>query len=542
PVFLVAIIVLDWISDWIQNSLGFSRNKIIRLFTMVLLVFFYFVAFRNYFVYWWPTYWEYLIATLSLISFRPLRRRVDEISGGRLGKVMDGISIGKGYTSLLVLGIGVVLIVFSYSYVSLYYYLGFISPFALIIGIFMIIARISPATKFIIGTLTGFRKSRQVSTRSKRFEKLLERIKENQQELAKLADSPPLLLYSECEDLALQYRANAYASYRELRNMAPTQDEESQVETALKEIETQFEAAMSKIKEKRPFYYDRPDAKPSTSTSDATSSVEVLRGCEVIGGTFEYKPKIVNRGSSVVTNVIATIVAYPDDCLELAGENSKTISRIEVGGFRSPQFLFTPSKDCVEGTIVASVSYMDARDQLHTIEVNPFRIRSVCDLLVPLELEKDNFGLILGDMTSSTEEQKVEWNAQVLFNKTQRMMKSKNFHIVDTEEHMTAGQFIGTIRGLAEGKYTNKRVAIIVAISGNVDGDESVVKVEALGDDIAMLPTTIHELGEGINSWICLKCGAPLEAEQVTMLKSGMNSECGFCYSTLKSRDYIKGE
>ncbi|MCK5266390.1 MAG: hypothetical protein KAR03_12345, partial [Candidatus Thorarchaeota archaeon] len=71
--------------------------------------------------------------------------------------------------------------------------------------------------------------------------------------------------------------------------------------------------------------------------------VKVKRGCEIVGGKFDYKVKVVNNSGYVITNVTVSIVAYPLDCLELAGENVKSISRIEVGGFRSPQFTFYPS-------------------------------------------------------------------------------------------------------------------------------------------------------------------------------------------------------
>ena len=48
--------------------------------------------------------------------------------------------------------------------------------------------------------------------------------------------------------------------------------------------------------------------------------------------------------------------------------------------------------------------------------------------------------------------------------------------------------------GLALGKYTGKKVALRVTITGTVEGDTSIVRIEALGDDPNMLPTTIEEI------------------------------------------------
>jgi hypothetical protein len=97
---------------------------------------------------------------------------------------------------------------------------------------------------------------------------------------------------------------------------------------------------------------------------------------------------------------------------------------------------------------------------------------------------------------------------------------------------------VGTIRGVAQGKYTGKRVAAIISITGTVEGSEAHVKIDVLGDDIAMLPTTIEELSEGIDSWICLSCGSTLDPEQVTLISSGAAIQCSFCFSELTADLY----
>ncbi|MHA1927610.1 MAG: hypothetical protein ACTSV2_03410 [Candidatus Thorarchaeota archaeon] len=270
-----------------------------------------------------------------------------------------------------------------------------------------------------------------------------------------------------------------------------------------------------------------------------TYDVNVVRGCEIIGGKFDYKVKVLNDTEYVITNVTVSIVAYPQDCMELGGESVKTISRIEVGGFRSPQFTFYPTKDCVQGKVVATVSYIDFRDQLHTVQVEPYLIRSVCDLLTPSKKTSAEFDLILGDLTKTGQEQTLDWNAQILFTKAEKLLPTKNFHIIDTEERVLGDQFIGTIRGFAVGKYTQKRVAIVFLISGSENGRQSVLNVEALGDDIAMLPTTIDELADTMDSWICLRCGAPLNPEQVEELGTRIPIRCKYCSHTLTLGLYL---
>jgi DNA-directed RNA polymerase subunit RPC12/RpoP len=226
--------------------------------------------------------------------------------------------------------------------------------------------------------------------------------------------------------------------------------------------------------------------------------------------------------------------------MEITGPPSKTISRIEPGGFRSPQFIFSPTKDCVEGKIQASVTYIDYQDNPHTIHVEPYIIRSVCDLLKPLETTMEEFDLMLFDMETTSDERTMQWNPQVLFSKAETFLPARNFHVLDKKSDIQGGIFRGMIRGLAEGKYTGKKVALRISISGPADGHESKVKIEGLGDDIAMLPTTIEEIEDGIDSWICLNCGGALSTEEVTKLNSRIPVECRYCGHTLTINLYRK--
>ncbi len=309
------------------------------------------------------------------------------------------------------------------------------------------------------------------------------------------------------------------------------------IEAAYKEI--QEERAQPPVEAQPQQVSMEIDRLPSEVTP-SEDDVKVFRGCEIVGGKFDFKVKVKNESPFVITNVTVSIVAYPQDCMELAGESVKTISRIEVGGFRSPQFTLYPTKDCVQGKIMATVSYIDFRDQLHTIQVEPYLIRSVCDLLRPLSATTAEFEKIIESLEKTNQEQTLEWNPRVLFTKAEMILPTKNFHIIDTEEHTVGEEFIGTIRGFAQGKYTNKRVAVVLVITGPVNGHHALMKVEALGEDVAMLPTTVDELAEGLASWICLRCGGPLEPEQVEELERRVPVKCKYCSHTLTIGLYLQ--
>jgi hypothetical protein len=246
--------------------------------------------------------------------------------------------------------------------------------------------------------------------------------------------------------------------------------------------------------------YERPPElarqviSPAAEVMASDERVTALRGCAVVGGSFEYKAKIQNDSRFVITNVTVTIVAYPEECLEIVGPTLKKLPRIEPGGFRSPQFVFQPTKDCVEGQIIASVSYMDQENRLQMVEVEPYVIRSVCDLLEPLEASVQELELMLGDMAATREEHTVETGAKKLFSKTKDSLPDRNYFIIEATEETAEGSFRGIVRALAEGKYTKKKVAVRVVIMGFLNRDKSELAVECLAQDPAMLPIAIEEI------------------------------------------------
>lgn len=278
----------------------------------------------------------------------------------------------------------------------------------------------------------------------------------------------------------------------------------------------------------------------SSTTPEKLLDVVILRGGEIVGGKFEYKIKINNETSFVINNVTVTIVAYPQDCMKISGSSTKTISRIEPSGFRSPQFMFAPTKDCVEGQLLSTVSYIDHENNLQMKSVEPYTIRSVCDLLKPLEKTPEVFEKLIIDMDSTSEKMSLDWNPEVIFTKAQKLLPIKNFHIIDSDEKTIGGHFTGTIRGFAEGKYTGKKVAVQALISGPIEGNQAEVVVEGMGDDIAMVPTTVEEISVGIGSWICMNCGAAIAVEGVTSIKQKIPISCQYCRQTLTIDLYRK--
>ena len=264
-----------------------------------------------------------------------------------------------------------------------------------------------------------------------------------------------------------------------------------------------------------------------------TGAVEVLRGGEIVSGKYVYKVKVNNGTDFVINNVIVTLIAYPEDCMVIEGETSKTIKRIEPGGFRSPSFTLKPTDDCVSGEILASVSYIDHLNENQLMKVEPYKIKSVCDLLNPMEATIEEYDLMLADMAATFDDQKMDWNPSVLFQKAEAFLVACNFNVMDSKSSEEDGQFTGEIRGLARGKYTDKRIALRIIIPGSMDEDRASVQIEALGDDIDMLPIAIGEISSGVNSWTCMNCGAAFEPHEVDAIRANQSVACHYCKHTM---------
>jgi hypothetical protein len=221
---------------------------------------------------------------------------------------------------------------------------------------------------------------------------------------------------------------------------------------------------------------------------------KITRGYVISNGTIIYRVEIDNELPSVVNEVTATLMVYPKECMAFIGQETKIIPMIESGVSKKLEFQFTPTKDYVEGEIQVSISYMDANSELQTIHLEPFAIHSVFDFITPVEIPVEQFDLLLSELDAISEKVILETQAEILFETVQTLLPIKNFYIMDTEMYVDCDIFTGTIRGYAEGKYTQKTVAIILTITGTLNVNQSVVKVQAHGDNIIMLHTIVNEV------------------------------------------------
>jgi len=332
------------------------------------------------------------------------------------------------------------------------------------------------------------------------------------------------------------------------RRMASGQMVES--ETLLKSPRPQFKGAHSIALTRRRSFHVRRDVittpirksgdDDARRRLDRKGEVTCSRGYGIGGGRLEYKVKIENNTEFLIANVNVTVAAYPDDCLRLEGEKTRVAKIVEPGGFVSLEFTFTPSKDCIRGTIQSAASYTDHTNILRVVIVEPQEVRSVCDLLQPFETTFEGLVSTLDKMDGTYEEKTVPWNGQVLFRLLDSLLSTNNFYKVQSEVQIIAGQFVGTIKGTAVGKYTRKKVAALVTIVGPADGHDACMRIAVHGEDTSMVPVTILEFRQGLKEMLALaheiksdteyiSTGFDFLTESVTLLTGAAGESIATC-------------
>ena len=266
------------------------------------------------------------------------------------------------------------------------------------------------------------------------------------------------------------------------------------------------------------------------SQSHEIKTVKVLRGGEFIGNRMRFKVKVLNETPYTITDVKVFLISFPSESLRLASDDDAFFSKIEPTGFRSPTFDFMPTQDCVQGDVIAGISYVDERGVANTLSTKPFVIRSVCDLLIPDQITPDEFELKLKEHESGEIVIKIEeWTAEEMYEKSMRIIEDANFFEIESSEKVEDEIFYGRISGFAKGKYTGRSIGVIILVSGPINQQGASCTVQVTGEDQAMILPAIDDLRERLSAWLCPMCASPLTIANVQELKDGKVVTCPFC-------------
>ncbi len=222
-------------------------------------------------------------------------------------------------------------------------------------------------------------------------------------------------------------------------------------------------------------------------------------GWEIENGksVFIFKVKLKNKSHVNLTTVQIVLTSVPS-CLT-ADEELRKIPVLTINETNSPTFKLYPQDSCVGATIEAQVNFRDPSNQKHSIDVKPFPIEYICNLLVPKEISAVEF-------TEKTENMQGQQKFGDIFNLPaeqleaiiRKVLPESNFYLLPPKD--TQAKQSRKIEAFAKGKKDGKEVALSISIQKLPEdsGGGSKYTAQALSEKESKLPGLSEELGSKI--------------------------------------------
>nr|MDO8118879.1 tetratricopeptide repeat protein [Candidatus Sigynarchaeota archaeon] len=227
-------------------------------------------------------------------------------------------------------------------------------------------------------------------------------------------------------------------------------------------------------------------------------NIKVLRGgdWEVSGGrsTFRFKVKVENCSPVMIADVNVVLGSVPAG-LELSSSNVTRYPRMVSHEIVSPEFTLAATKNCVGSKINALVTFTDSWGNPHTINAEPFEIKYVCNLLVPVVISKKQYNEQVEFMGSIKH---IELESTLPLAELQQIISrevGRCFSVLQENVAMAQETTFRKLEGFAQGLYDKQEVALSVAMKQAESGVSKVV-VKVMSDREEKLADILKDLDE----------------------------------------------
>ncbi|MFX0072708.1 MAG: hypothetical protein ACFFAO_16615, partial [Candidatus Hermodarchaeota archaeon] len=225
-------------------------------------------------------------------------------------------------------------------------------------------------------------------------------------------------------------------------------------------------------------------SEPILQTQESLSSMKfepkelsVLRGgdwkVEGNQSIFYYKVKVKNDSPLVVTNIQILLTSIPRG-LEAQSQMYK-IESLKPGSFESPTFKFFAKESCVGDIVEGLVSFTDPIGSQQTVQIQPFEICYVCNLLTPKQITREEFE----EKVDFMEEKRLiidsDMDVSALESKITQIVKNCNFALLQ-EMQDSQSETLKKLDAFAQGLYDKQDVALSVTVKKMEEGSKLVVK------------------------------------------------------------------
>ncbi|MHA1641196.1 MAG: WD40 repeat domain-containing protein [Promethearchaeota archaeon] len=188
---------------------------------------------------------------------------------------------------------------------------------------------------------------------------------------------------------------------------------------------------------------------------------------------FYFKVKVKNVSSFIISN-IKIILSYIPNGLD-SEKLESTINILKPNALESPTFKLIAKEDCVGDFIQGIIVYLDHLGTQKTIEIKPFKIKYVCNLLRPKPISLEEYY----EKVEFMEQDKILINSYLNIDKLEsfieRVIRECNFALIEQIKDLQR-ENIRTIQGFAQGIYDKQDVGLSIVLKKVEKGTNLAIK------------------------------------------------------------------
>jgi hypothetical protein len=215
-------------------------------------------------------------------------------------------------------------------------------------------------------------------------------------------------------------------------------------------------------------------------------------------GILEFGISIENPLDEPIHEVSVKVLLYPYESLEPIDALTQVIETIEPDGSDVLIFGFNVIHECVEGEFVTSVQFKDIEGEDIAARSGNIFVRSLFEQFKPYETTPEEFLSMKSELKEWNREHSLATEAKGLFETMEDMFEDWNLHIVQSESTEREITFMGVITGMAQGRITDKKLAVTLTVVGQIGDNLSKLRIDVLCEDQEMLHTIASVLFETI--------------------------------------------
>jgi len=259
---------------------------------------------------------------------------------------------------------------------------------------------------------------------------------------------------------------------------------------------------------------------------------------------LNYSVRIKNDSKFTITQLNVRIKKIAKEFLENTSELVQSIHVLKRGGTFTCEFTFVALKDIIpDGSIEAEINLYDPINEITlTIPIEPPKTNSGYRFFMPKSIKVSRFEKLKQKFSKQTHEIAVNFNIYLTWKKLIGFLKNIPFKIIQIDHNDIASNFFGVVRLYAESRWSRKRknaTLVQIIVSGDINGDETNIKLEFFLQDPAIIHTLLKLFQEDIEIWRCpnQSCNEPLDREQIHVNNYGI---CKYCWTIFYTEANLK--